>query len=122
MHRLLVALHDGVVPILVVRGVVTPRLVLIEAPEQAVGEALLADLLDQRRDVLRHEEGELPCVAFDVVLVGAAAEGIEVFEPLALAVAHVAVSLVADDVAPPVAAVVERAVGLFVAERLGLVR
>lgn len=77
MHRLLVALHDGMVPVLVVGGVVAPRLVLRKSPLETLKEASAPDLLHQGRNILRHEEGEPPGVTLDIVVVGPAAEGIE---------------------------------------------
>ena len=95
------------VPILVIRRVVSPALVLIETPEKSVGEPFPSYLFHEGRNVLRHKECQLPCIAFHIVLVGSAAERVEVRKPFAGAVFHVAPAFVADDIFPPVTPFVE---------------
>src|SRR5690606_10730373 len=69
---------------------------------------ITADQVSEAINVLRHEEGKLPGVSFNIMLVGTRLEGIEIGLPIAFGVFHPGIAYFRiDGISPPLSAIVE---------------
>ena len=121
MHRLLVTLHYREIPVLVVGGIVSPRLAGLESPFQTVYKPIFTNCFCQSVYILRNKISQLPGISFNVMLVGAGAERVEVFFPFSLAVLQGCKSFCRlDGIFPPVAAFVELIINIVLTKCFGI--
>lgn len=78
MHRLLIALNYWIIPVLIIRSIISPRFAHNEAPIQAVNKCLLTHYINQSRHILRYEVAKLPGVTFYIVMIAPGLESIKV--------------------------------------------